>query len=88
MATKDEKEKEKNAREQLGKFFYDLAKMTFGVMVLENSAAVFGLTEFSVSSLVVLAAGSFSTVGLAYMGNKVLKNKIWKHWQLLWFGVQ
>ena len=47
--------------------------MTFGVMVLGNSAAVFGLTEFSVSSLVVLAAGSFSTVGLAYMGNKVLK---------------
>ncbi len=42
MATKDEKEKEKNAREQLGKFFYDLAKMTFGVMVLGNSAAVFG----------------------------------------------
>lgn len=73
MATKEEKEKEKTAREQLGKFFYDLAKMTFGVMVLGNSAAVFGFTDFSISSIVVLIAGSFATIGFAYMGNKVLK---------------
>ena len=72
-ATKEEKEKEKTARESLGKFFYDLAKMTFGVMFLGNAATVFGFNEFTISSVVVLIFGSFMTWGFAYMGNKILK---------------
>lgn len=66
MATKEEKEKEKTACESLGKFFYDLAKMTFGVMVLGNAAAVFGFTDFTISSVIVLIFGSFMTWGFAY----------------------
>ena len=73
MAIKEEKEKEKTACESLGKFFYDLAKMTFGVMVLGNAAAVFGFTDFTISSVIVLIFGSFMTWGFAYMGNKILK---------------
>ena len=79
MAVKEEKEKVKIARESLGKFFYDLAKMTFGTTVLGEFAAVFGFTDFSVSSVVVLVFGTFMTAGLAYLGNLVLKEvKIWK----------
>lgn len=33
------KEKRKMGRETLGKFFYDLAKTTFAVMVVGNTAA-------------------------------------------------
>ena len=73
MTTKEEREKVKTARDSLGKFFYDLAKMTFGVMVLGNAAAVFGFTDFTLSSAIVLIFGSFMTWGFAYMGNKILK---------------
>lgn len=73
MAAKDEREKIKTARETLGKFFYDLAKMTFGTTVLGQFITVFGITEVSISSIVVLIFGSALTAGFAYMGNKILK---------------
>ncbi len=73
MAAKEEKEKIKTARETLGKFFYDLAKMTFGTTVLGQFITVFGITEVSISSIVVLIFGSALTAGFAYMGNKILK---------------
>ena len=41
VTQKEEKEKQKTSRETLGKFFYDLAKTTFAVMVLGNVATVF-----------------------------------------------
>lgn len=80
MGAKEDREKEKTSRETLGKFFYDLAKMTFGTTVLGEFAAVFGFTDFSLSSVVVLLFGSFMTAGFAYLGNSILKEiKIWKH---------
>lgn len=80
MGAKEEKEKEKTSRETLGKFFYDLAKMTFGSTVLGEFVSVFGLADFTINSVVVLLFGSFVTFGFAYLGNVVLKDmKIWKH---------
>lgn len=80
MSAKEEKEKEKTRRDTLGKFFFDLAKMTFGTTVLGEFVAVFGLTDFTINSIVVLLFGSFVTFGFAYLGNDVLKDiKIWKH---------
>lgn len=80
MASKEEKEKVKTARETLGKFFYDLAKMTFGTTVLGEFIAVFGFADFSASSIAVVILGSLMTAGFVYMGNKILKKlKIWTH---------
>lgn len=80
MSVKEDNEKEKTRRETLGKFLYDLAKMTFGTTVLGEFVAVFGLTDFTISSVIVLLFGSFVTFGFAYLGNLVLKDiKIWKH---------
>ena len=73
MTAKEDREKIKTARESLGKFFYDLAKMTFGTTVLGQFVTVFGIAEVSISSIVVLIFGSALTAGLAYMGNKILK---------------
>ena len=73
MTAKEDWEKIKTARESLGKFFYDLAKMTFGTTVLGQSVTVFGIAEVSISSIVVLIFCSALTAGLAYMGNKILK---------------
>lgn len=37
----ERKEKDETSRETLGKFFYDLSKTTFTIMVLGNIATVF-----------------------------------------------
>lgn len=73
MGQKEVKEKEKTARETLGKFYYDLAKMTFGVMVLGNTAIVFKDADFELASVVLFVTGSIATWAFAAMGNKILK---------------
>mgnify|MGYP006992613321 CR=1 FL=1 len=73
MVTQKE-EKQKTSRETLGKFFYDLAKTTFAVMVLGNVATVFiGDTDAVIVSTMIFL-GMFITFLFAYVGNKVLKN--------------
>lgn len=74
VTQKEEKEKQKTSRETLGKFFYDLAKTTFAVMVLGNVATVFigDIDAVIVSTMIFL--GMFITFLFAYVGNKVLKN--------------
>ena len=42
MGQKDNKEKEKTARETLGKYFYDMSKLIFTAVVLTNITALFG----------------------------------------------
>ena len=74
VTQKEEKEKQKTSRETLGKFFYDLAKTTFAVMVLGNVATVFiGDTDAVIVSTMIFL-GMFITFLFAYVGNKVLKN--------------
>lgn len=74
VTQKEEKEKQRTSRETLGKFFYDLAKTTFAVMVLGNVATVFiGYTDAVIVSTMIFL-GMFITFLFAYVGNKVLKN--------------
>ncbi len=47
MTKIEEKEKEKTARETLGKYFYDMSKLIFATVVLTNLSALFGLVDFS-----------------------------------------
>lgn len=70
----ERKERDKTSRETLGKFFYDLAKTTFTIMVLGNVATVvIGNDNPLIISLIVIL-GLFITYLFAYTGNKILKS--------------
>lgn len=73
VTQKEEREKQKSSRENLGKFFYDLAKTTFAVMVLGNVATVFvgEVNPLALSVLIVL--GVVLTSILACIANRTLK---------------
>lgn len=45
MAAKEEKEKAKFVRETIVKYFFDMSKSTFTVMVLGGMAALFGIVQ-------------------------------------------
>ena len=74
MTQKEEKEMRKTSREELGKFFYDLAKTTFAVMVLGNVVAMATAEEMGIAAIGVLVFGGYLTFCLAYIGNRVLKD--------------
>lgn len=65
------RDKENSGREALGKFFYDLAKITFTALVAGNlvSLFVFGEMEY----WILLAIGVISTSLLSFIGFKVIK---------------
>ncbi len=73
MTQREDKEKEKSARETLGKYFYDMSKLVFAAVVLTNITALFGLTEFSWKSVALLVVGLIATYATAAMGNKILR---------------
>ena len=71
----ERKERDKTSRETLGKFFYDLAKTTFTIMVIGNLATVFvgEVNPYMISLMILL--GLFITFLFAYTGNKILKSR-------------
>lgn len=73
MTAREDKEKIKTAREELGKYFYDLSKLIFTSTVLTNSTAIFGLTDFTWKSMSFIVVGFIGTWACASMGNKILK---------------
>ena len=75
MTLRDDKERVKTSREELGKFFYDLAKMVFGAMVLGSGVALVTNHEDTEAYLILLSIGMFTTVFLSGIGNKILKGK-------------
>ena len=52
MAAKEEKEKAKFVRETVVKYFFDMSKSTFTVMVLGGMAALFGIVETNESGTI------------------------------------
>lgn len=74
VTQREEKDKQKSRRENLGKFFYDLAKTTFAVMVLGNVATVFigDADPVAMSALIVL--GVVLTSILASIADRTLKD--------------
>ncbi len=73
MTKIEDKEKEKTARETLGKYFYDMSKLIFATVVLTNLSALFGLVDFSWKSVVLFCVGLIATSATAVMGNKILR---------------
>lgn len=69
-------ERNDEARSELGKFFYSLAKATFTTMVLGSLASIFGVIENNyVLSLIAMILGIALTAILAFMGNYILRRK-------------
>lgn len=75
MTVRDDKDREKMGRENLGKFFYDLAKTTFAVMVLGSFMALLGLKEVDINVFASFLTGTVLTTIFAILGNRILKRK-------------
>lgn len=71
-AKEERKEKDKLSRENLGKFFYDLAKLVFASMVIASGVSLI-LNESSVSYIALLITGLIFTYILAYIGYYIFK---------------
>lgn len=69
---KETKEKERTSREILGKFFYDLAKLIFGAMVLVGAVSLI-IDETKSQQWMLLGCGIVATYLFAYIGYNVLK---------------
>lgn len=66
------KERDKSRRDNLGKFFYDLAKLTFAAIVLGE---MLSLQKESVDAQgwYLMGIGVLFTYLLAWIGNKIFK---------------
>ncbi|KAA5266262.1 hypothetical protein F2Z12_23560 [Bacteroides faecis] len=69
---KERKEKDKTSREILGKYFYDLSKLSFGAMVLGVVVPWFSESDKE-NYWLLLLIGLFTTASLAYFGYKVIR---------------
>lgn len=69
---KETKENEKISREILGKYFYDLSKLSFGAMVLGVVVPWFSETGNS-TYWALLLIGIFTSLTFAYSGYKTIK---------------
>lgn len=70
---KETKEKEKTSRETLGKYFYDLSKLSFGAMVLGVVVPWFSESDKE-NYWILLLIGLFATTSLALFGYKIIRS--------------
>ena len=75
MGIKDEREIVKARREQLAKYFYDISKTTYAVMVLGNGFALLNNGEITSSLVVSIALGIACSVVFARIADKTMSNK-------------
>ena len=73
VTTREERDKEKSSRENLGKFFYDLAKATFTIMVLTSVVALFKGENYILAAI-LLVVGISATIILARIAFSIFKN--------------
>lgn len=78
-ASDNKKEKEKTARETLGKYFYDLSKTSFGTGLVGQVLPYFAKDLNDGITWQLFLFCLVSTVGFAIMGNKILRGKLWNH---------
>ena len=72
VTQKETKEKERSSRENLGKFFYDLAKATFTIMVLTNALALVTTDNYKFAT-VIFVIGIVSTAVLSRIAYSITK---------------
>ena len=66
VVKKEVKEKEKTSRETLGKFFYDLEKISFTALVVATQ-------QEKVEYWILILIGIFVTYIFSYIGYKIIK---------------
>lgn len=71
VSAREEREKERSARDNLSKFFYDLAKTTFASTVVGDVVAMFLKEEVTASATVLFLVGVATTVLLALFGYRI-----------------
>lgn len=69
---KEIKEKNKVSRENLGKFFYDLAKVTYTAMVIGGTVILFS-EAIKRETFFMVSVGLIATTFLAIIGYVILK---------------
>lgn len=72
MTVREDRENDKMSRENLGKFFYDLAKASFTTMVITNVVTMF-ISESYILAIVLFFVGIISTTIFARIGYKIIK---------------
>ncbi|MDD2952856.1 MAG: hypothetical protein PHC95_06805 [Parabacteroides sp.] len=70
---KESRERAKNQREIVGKYFYDLSKLTFTALVLGGMLTFFQGYEFNAMVIGMVLFGGFLSAVLATVGNRILK---------------
>ena len=75
MTQREDKEKSKAARENLGKYFYDISKGCFMVMVAGNAVTIITEQKFTLLNGVLVALGLFLTWVFAYLANFTFRRK-------------
>ncbi len=71
-AKREERDRDKSRRENLGKFFYDLAKLTFAGLVVGGIVSLKPDTDISID-LYRVVIGGISTIIFARIGNIIFK---------------
>lgn len=72
MTVREDRENDKMSRENLGKFFYDLAKASFTTMVITNVVTMF-ISENYILAIVLFFVGIIATTVFARIGYKIIK---------------
>ena len=75
MTLREDRERAKTSREELGKFFYSLAKMSFGTVFFGSVVALVTETSSPQNSLLLMSCGLIVTAFLASIGFKILNLK-------------
>ena len=69
----ESRERAKCQRETLGKYFYDLSKLTFTALVLGGALTFFQGYEFNATVIGMVVFGVAVSLALVWFGNRILK---------------
>lgn len=73
MTAREDKEKLRYSRENLSKFFYDLAKATFTAMVVGDVVTMFLKEDVTATAIWLFVTGLISTSLLSTVGYRISK---------------
>lgn len=73
MTVREEREKLKSSRDNLSKFFYDLAKTSFTAMVVGDVVTMFLKEQVTVTASLLFVVGIIATYLLALFGYRISK---------------
>lgn len=74
MTAREDREKERSSRENLSKFFYDLAKTSFTAMVVGDVVSMFLKEEITTPAIVLFFVGVITTITLGTIGYRISKS--------------